>query len=69
MATIGERIRELRTEKQVTQERLADFLGVTPQAVSRWEREGVCPNLELLPKLAKFVGVSTDYLLGLVERS
>ena len=69
MATIGERIRELRTEKQVTQERLANFLGVTPQAVSRWEREGVCPNLELLPRLAKFFGVSTDYLLGLVERS
>ena len=69
MATIGERIRDLRAEKQVTQERLANFLGVTPQAVSRWEREGVCPNLESLPKLAKFFCVSTDYLLGLVDRS
>ena len=67
--TLGIFIAELRKEKGLTQAQLAETLHVTDKAVSRWEREGVCPNLELLPKLAKFFCVSTDYLLGLVDRS
>ena len=68
MVVIGERIRKLRTEKRVTQEQLANFLCVTPQAVSRWEREGVYPSLDLLPGLARYFAVSVDYLLGVAER-
>lgn len=61
---IGRKIRELRTAKLTTQEQLAVFLGVTPQAVSRWESQGSYPDIELLPALADYFGVTTDELLG-----
>lgn len=61
---IGKRIRELRCEKLVTQEQLAVFLGVTPQAVSRWESQGSYPDMELLPAIADYFSVTTDELLG-----
>ena len=61
---IGAVIRKLRAEHNITQDTLAAALGVTPQAVSRWEAEGGYPDLELLPALADFFSVSTDELLG-----
>ena len=61
---IGAAIRKLRTENNVTQESLATAIGVTPQAISRWESEGGYPDIELLPALADFFSVSTDELLG-----
>ena len=61
---IGSRIKLLRTRRRLTQGQLALVLGVTPQAVSRWELAYAYPDLELLPALAKYFAVSTDYLLG-----
>ena len=61
---IGEQLKALRKEKQITQEVLADILGVSYQSVSRWEL-GVCyPDMELLPSIANYFGVSIDRLLS-----
>ena len=65
--TIGENIRKLRREKDMTQERLAELLGVTYQSVSRWENGTAYPDMELLPPLAQLFGVSVDALLGMPE--
>lgn len=48
--TLGSRIAELRRKKNMTQEELAAELGVTPQAVSKWENDLSCPDITLLPK-------------------
>lgn len=61
---IGAIIKKLRTENNVTQDALAAAIGVTPQAISRWESEGCYPDIELIPALADFFAVSTDVLLG-----
>lgn len=61
---IGAIIKRLRTENNITQDTLATAIGVTPQAISRWESEGGYPDIELLPMLADFFSVSTDELLG-----
>ena len=61
---IGAIVKKLRTENNITQEMLANAIGVTPQAISRWESEGGYPDIELLPALADFFSVSTDELLG-----
>ncbi len=59
---IGEKIRLLRKKNDVTQDRLAEHLGVTPQAVSRWE-SGVCyPDMNALPAIADYFSVSMDEL-------
>jgi len=61
---IGEQLKALRKEKQITQEVLADVLGVSYQSVSRWEL-GVCyPDMELLPSIANYFGVTIDRLLS-----
>jgi len=62
---IGENIRRLRRELEVTQESLAEHLGVSTQAVSKWERGEACPDIALLPGLAGFFGVSLDDLMGM----
>lgn len=61
--TIGKNISELRKVKNVKQDELARFVGVTAQAVSKWENGGV-PDTELLPKIAEFFNVSIDELFG-----
>ena len=61
---IGAIIKKLRTENNITQDTLATAVGVTPQAISRWEQGGGYPDIELLPALADFFSVSTDELLG-----
>ena len=61
---IGARISKLRKERGFTQKDLADFLGVTDKAVSRWESGTGNPDISVLPKLAKLLGTTTDYLLS-----
>lgn len=65
---IGNRIKLLRIRRCLTQGQLALALGVTPQAVSRWEVGRSYPDLELLPVIAAYFAVSTDFLLGLEQR-
>lgn len=60
---IGKKIRLLRKKNDATQEKLAEYLGVTPQAVSRWESEICYPDIETLPQIADFFGVGMDELL------
>ncbi len=60
---IGKKIRLLRKNNDVTQDKLALYLGVTPQAVSRWESEACYPDIETLPLIADFFGVGMDELL------
>ena len=60
----GERIAAYRKEQGLTQEGLAQMLGVTNQAVSKWESDQCCPDIMLLPALADVFGVSVDELFG-----
>lgn len=60
---IGEKIKELRKKSDVSQERFAEYLGVTAQAVSKWEVEGCYPDIELLPSIANFFNISIDELM------
>ncbi len=61
---IGEKIKELRQKNNVTQEKLAEYIGVTAQAVSRWE-SGVCyPDMDLLPAIANFFDVTIDEMFS-----
>ena len=62
--TIGETIRQLRREKDITQEQLAEALGITSRAVSQWENGRTAPDISQLPALANFFDVTTDHLLG-----
>lgn len=61
--TIGNRISKYRKEKGMTQEELAGKLGVSSQAVSKWENDASCPDISLLPELCRILGISTDELL------
>lgn len=61
--TIGNRIAKFRKAKGMTQEELASKLGVSSQAVSKWENDVSCPDISLLPQLSKVLGVTTDELL------
>ena len=56
--TIGKRISQMRKEKGLTQEELAMKLGISAQAVSKWENDIACPDIGLLPQLAKLFDVS-----------
>ena len=61
--TIGNRIAKFRKEKNMTQEELANRLGVSSQAVSKWENDASCPDISLLPQLSKVLGITADELL------
>ena len=63
MNNIGKRIKELRKKNDLTQERLADYLGVTDKAVSKWECGATMPDLGLIVPLARLLKVSADELL------
>ena len=62
--TLGKRIAENRKRLGMTQDALAEKLGVTAQAVSKWENDLSCPDITTLPKLADIFGITTDDLLG-----
>ncbi len=61
---LGDNIKKLRREQNLTQETLAEFLGVTFQSVSNWERGESYPDITMLPEIAGFFKVSVDELLG-----
>ena len=62
--SLGKRIGMLRRQKGLKQEDMAERLGVSPQAVSKWENDQTCPDISLLPRLAELLGVSVDELLS-----
>ena len=63
METIGNRISKFRKAKGLTQEELAGKLGVSSQAVSKWETDTSCPDISLLPQLCRVLGITADELL------
>jgi len=66
---IAKNLKRLRLDRGLTQEELAEHIGVSGQAVSKWERDECYPDIVLLPGLANFFGVTVDYLLGMEEIS
>lgn len=61
--TLGQKIAELRRAKNLTQLELAEQLNITDKAVSKWERDISCPDINTFPKLAEILGVSVNELL------
>lgn len=68
MSIIGKQIKKYRMAKNITQEQLGQLVGVTTQAVSKWERGGT-PDAELLPSLSQTLSVSIDTLFGIEDES
>lgn len=67
MKIFAERLKELRTEKGLSLKELATKIGVSDIAISRWENELRIPKIDTLASIAKFFGVSSDYLIGLED--
>lgn len=65
MVEFGERLRQLRKQKNLTQKQLAELVGVTNSIISFYEVGDRMPSPEMIVKLAKAFNVSTDYLLGM----
>ena len=63
---IGKNIKQLRQQKNLTQEQIAEKLGVSYQAVSKWENNANTPDIALLPKIANLLGTSIDALFRLI---
>lgn len=66
--SLGENLKRLRREKDITQEQLAEIFGVSYQSISRWENENCYPDIELLPVIADFFNTTVDKLLGVDEK-
>lgn len=62
MLKLGEKIKSLRKQKNISQEVFANYLGVSFQAVSKWENGNTMPDVTMIPAIASFFGVSTDEL-------
>ncbi|MCH5304108.1 MAG: helix-turn-helix transcriptional regulator, partial [Ruminococcus sp.] len=67
--TFGEMISSLRKSNGMTQLELADKMGVTDKAVSKWERDLSCPDINSIPKLAEIFGISVDELMQVKTES
>ena len=68
--SIGSTIKRLRREKDITQEQLAEYLGITSRAISQWECDRTAPDISQLPALCHIFDVSSDVLLGIdVEKN
>lgn len=65
--TLGSNIKRIRLERGLTQEEMAGHLGISFQSVSKWERGEGYPDIELLPSLSSYLGLSVDALLGCTE--
>ena len=66
---IGNQIKALRLQRGITQEALAEQLGISPQAVSKWERNTATPDIQLLPALSSYFGVTIDELFSLSDET
>ncbi|MBR6766437.1 MAG: helix-turn-helix transcriptional regulator [Clostridia bacterium] len=64
MIRLGEKIKSLRKKKNISQEVFANYLGVSFQAVSKWENGNTMPDVTMIPAIASFFGVSTDELFN-----
>lgn len=62
--TIGYRIKELKTEKHISQSQLGEMLGVSQDTVSLWEKSKSLPSVDIIIKLSEIFSVSCDYILG-----
>ena len=67
MTKFSERIKELRKNNNLTQQELADNIGVNRVTLTKWEKEYIEPNLETLSSIASYFNVSTDYLIGIED--
>ena len=67
MISLGNNIKYARKKLGLTQEELAAQIGVTPQAISKWEKGAGMPDISMIVPLAQTLSVSTDTLFGLVE--
>lgn len=67
MEKFTERLKELRLEKGITQDKLAEETGLSQAALARWENGLRSPAAYALVILAKYFGVTTDYLLGVTD--
>ncbi len=67
MEHIGQKIKDLRKKADMTQDRLAEYLGVSAQAVSKWEVGSASPDLSLIAPLCRVFGVTADELLGIAH--
>lgn len=67
MNKFAERLKELRLEKELSQVQLAKNTGLSRAAINLWEKDLRVPNINAAIVLAKFFGVTTDYLLGLED--
>jgi len=65
MSTIGQNIKRLRKNVDMTQEELAELLSISSQAVSRWETGSALPDISLIPAIVNLFGVTSDELLGI----
>ena len=61
-------IKELRKKNNLTQQQLADIVGITATGVSYWESGNATPNTETLNKLSNYFGVTVNYLLGIKDK-
>lgn len=66
---LGNQIKTLRAQRGVTQEALATALGVSPQAVSKWETQAAAPDIQLLPAISTYFGVTIDQLFALSDEA
>ena len=63
----SEKIKNLRKQQDITQEKLAAYLNISYQAISKWENGTALPDITLIPQIANFFGVTTDELLGMKD--
>ena len=63
----GKKIKELRLQKTVTQEQFAAYLNISPQAVSKWENNLTLPDIQLLPDISVYFGVTIDELFEMTD--
>ena len=68
MVNMGEKLKSLRIEKNLTQKQVADRIGLAISAVSSYESGTRYPSYDVLVKLARIFHVSTDYLLGITDK-
>ncbi len=66
--SIGANIKRIRLERNLTQEEVASHLGISFQSISKWERGDGYPDIEMLPAIANYLGISVDELLGVSEQ-